>query len=307
MPNQQSDLSIRFDWNLIQSFLAVIDTGSLQAAGRQLNHSQPTIGRHVEQLENQLQLVLFERTGRALMPTDAARQLVSVARAMQSSADNVCRLVQSKDSELTGVVRIGASRMVSAHLLADIIGRIQQTTPEIDITVVSTDVVSNLLQRDADIAIRMVKPQQSSLIAKRIGSITILPCASQRYIDRRGTPTSMEDLFNHRLVGPEKDPAMLAAFAGLAQHFGKTVSDLRVAYRCDDFVAQTAAVRAGLGVGFVAQFVVQKHNDLVVLPFDMPTPALPLWLAVHREIRTTPRIRLVFDELSKHLKARLWT
>lgn len=298
---QATDL--RFDWNRMQTFLAVIDQGSLQAAARALGQSQPTMGRHIEQLEEELNVVLFERTGRALMPTNTARQLASIARSMQTGADAVSRMAQQKDLTMAGTVRISASRMVTAHMLSDIVLRLQQSAPELNIAVVSTDNVSNLLKRDADIAIRMVKPEQSDLIAKRLGHIAILPCASQSYIDRWGAPRSLDDLFNHRLIGPDKDRTYRGAFKMLAQFAGREPGEVRMVYRTDDFVAQAAAVRSGIGIGFVAQYLLPQNKALVALPLDIPIPPLPLWLAVHREIRTTPRIRLVFDELAKQLKA----
>jgi len=282
--NQAADL--RFDWNMMQTFLAVIDQGSLQGAARALSQSQPTMGRHIEQLEAQLNIALFERTGRALMPTDSARQLASVARSMQSGADAVSRMAQQQDQALEGTVRISASRMVTNHLLADIVLRMQQSAPELDIAVVSTDAVSNLLRRDADIAIRMIKPSQSDVIAKRLGHIAILPCASQSYIDRWGAPRNIVDLFNHRLIGADKDRTFLDGMATIAKQVGREPGTIRLAYRTDDFVAQAAAVKAGIGIGFVAQHLVQQNKDMVALQLNIPIPPLPLWLAVHREIRT---------------------
>jgi len=289
----------------MRSFLAVIDHGSLQAASRVLGHSQPTVGRHVEQLETQLNVVLFERTGRALMPTEMAKQIATAAQSMQVSADNIGRLIQQKDDSLAGLVRISASRMITTYLLPGIARRLQQVAPEIDLAIVSTDSVSNLLKRDADIAIRMVKPNQANLIAKRIGNLPIRPYASQSYIDRWGTPRTLPELFNHRLIGPDKDRHSLEAIGQFAKHLGKDLSSVRLIYRSDDFVAQKAAMVAGLGIGFGTHYKLFEDTGLIELPLDIPIPPLTLWLTVHREIRITPRIRLVFDELERQLKAAL--
>lgn len=287
----------------MRSFLAVIDHGSLQAASRALGNSQPTMGRHVEQLEKQLNTILFERTGRGLVPTAIAHQIAQTGRAMQSSANDVGRIVQQKDKSLSGLVRISASRMVTTHLLPGIAFRLQQLVPDIDLAVVSTDSVSNLLLRDADIAIRMVKPQQSDLIAKRIGEVKIRPYASQSYIDRWGAPRTLTDLFKHRLIGPDKDRSVKEGMKQLIQSTGHNSADVRLVYRSDDFVAQKAAIQAGLGIGFSTKYKLFEASNLVELALDIPIPSLPLWLAVHREIRTTPKIRVVFDELAKQLKA----
>jgi len=292
---------LQFDWNLMRSFLAVMDHGSLQAAARALGHSQPTMGRHVEQLESQLSVALFERTGRALMPTETARQIAITARNMQGSADNICRLVQKKDKTLKGLVRISASRVVTSLLLPSITLKIQSVAPDIDLAVVATDSVSNLLKRDADIAIRMVKPDQADVIAKRIGEINIRPCASRSYLDRWGTPKTPPELFSHRIVGPDKDSGVLKGMAQIIQHLGLDFENIRLVYRSDDFLAQRAAIRAGVGIGFAPLFHLDDDSDLIPIPIDIPIPPLPLWLAVHREIRTTPRIRTVFNEIETYL------
>jgi len=293
---------LQFDWDLVQSFLTVIDEGSLLAAARVLGRSQPTMGRHIDLLENQLGVVLFERTARALVPTDRALAVASAAREMQNGADQVCRLIQSQDETLSGVVRVSASRIVATQLLPKLMPRIQQVAPELDIAIVATDEVSNLLRRDADIAVRMVRPKQASLIAKRLGEIKIIPCASQSYINRWGLPRSPQEIFNHKLVGSDNLPEMLMGLSRLATAFGLEKDAARIVFRSDDFVTQAAAIKSGVGIGFLAQFMIDKDDAIQPLPFDLAIPALPVWLAVHREIRTTPRIRLVFDELTSLLK-----
>ena len=293
---------LRFDWSLIQTFLAVLEAGSLLGASRRLRMSQPTVGRHIEALEKQLGVDLFERTGRGLTPTGTATRLTEQARQMQQGADGLARHLQGADKSRAGLVRVSASRMIALHHLPSIVAAIQAEHEHVDIAVVASDGVTNLLRRDADIAIRMVQPQQGSLVVRRLGTIPVVPCASQHYLARWGTPKSARELLHHRLVGADRDESFRQAVAAFATAFDFDPAEIRLVYRSDDFAAQFEAVRTGLGVGFLSLAAVQKTPELVRLPVELPLPSLPVWLAVHREIRTNPRIRLVFNALADHLK-----
>jgi DNA-binding transcriptional LysR family regulator len=165
----------KFNWNLIPSFLAAHEHGSLLAAARALGTSQPTVGRHVSELETQLGSVLFERTGRGLAPTPAGQRLAKAARAMETGALALLRSVNHTKATLEGSVRISASQPVACALLPPVLARMRQSLPGILVELVASNAVSNLLRREADIALRMVQPNQSSLIAKRIGSVAAVP------------------------------------------------------------------------------------------------------------------------------------
>lgn len=294
-----------FDWDLVRSFLAVIDTGSLLAASRRLATTQPTVGRHVEALEAQLGKVLFERTGRGLTPTADARLIASHARQMQTGADQLAQAVTGSDRATSGLVRVSASVTLAQHLLPAMVGSVQAEAPDIDIAIVASDDLTNLLRRDADIAIRMVRPEQTSLIARRLGEFRILPCASRHYLDRFGVPRKLADLVSHRMVGSDRDPAFHRQMAQFALQLGIEPSQLRVSVRSDSFPTQFAAMRAGLGLGFATEYMIRNDPEVVALPFEMGLPRLPVWLVVHREIRANPRIRTVFDALARLLKAEL--
>ena len=158
-----------FDWSLVRSFLAVLEKGSLLAASRHLQLSQPTIGRHVAELESQLGLVLFDRNGRGLLPTEASYHLAESARIMQSGADQLARNVMGADLGASGTVRITASQPVSCYVLPPLLAQMRLSLPDVQVELVASNEVSNLLRREADIAVRMVQPQQASIIARRVG------------------------------------------------------------------------------------------------------------------------------------------
>lgn len=290
-------MNTNFDWTLVRSFLAALDQGSMLGAARVLQSSQPTIGRHIAELETQLGVVLFERTGRGLKPLATALRLAEAARAMEAGAHQLQRSVSSLDDAVSGTVRITASQTVACALLPPLLGRLQQELPGIQIELVSSNEVSNLLRREADIAVRMVQPDQASLVAKRIGKMAIGAYAHRSYLQRAGTPREPSELLVHALIGSDKDKDILRGFAAL----GYPVKREHFSFRSDDLMVHWHAVRSGLGIGFIADYLARTDADVVnVLPM-LKIPTLPIWLAVHREIRTSKRIRAVYDFLGDNI------
>jgi DNA-binding transcriptional LysR family regulator len=285
----------QFDWTLIRSFLAALDHGSLLAAARAIHVSQPTMGRHIAELESQLDVVLFERTGRGLLPTHMAERLADSARAMETGANQLLRNASAETKSVSGTVRITASQTVACVLLPGVLAQMRLVLPDIQIEVLASDAVSNLLRREADIALRMARPDQGSLVAKRIGEVKVCACAHNDYLRRRGIPKQMQDLLNHELIGDDQNDQIIRGFAA----FGYPVSKERFAFRTDDSMAYWRAVQVGLGIGFIADFMVRTDNQVVPLLPMMKIPPLPIWLTVHREIRTNQRIRAVYDFLAK--------
>ena len=286
-----------FNWALIQYFLAALEHGSLLGAARATGVSQPTLGRHIAELESQLKLVLFERTGRGLQPTAHALEMAEAARAMQVGAARFSRLASGAGQSVQGRVRVTASQPVACFVLPPILKRMQQALPGIEVELVVSNAVSNLLRREADIALRMVQPAQSSLVARRVGQIRLHPCASPAYLAHMGTPQTPADLLTHRLVTGDHNREVENGFEAL----GLPLGDLRYALRTDDYIAQWAAVRAGLGLGFLAHYLIADDPGIEPLLPGLSLPALPLWLTVHRELRTSARIRAVYDFLATEL------
>lgn len=287
-----------FDWRLVRSFLAALDQGSLLGAARVLRTSQPTLGRHISELESQLGVLLFERTGRGLVPTATALKLADAARGMAEGADQLARTLSGVQGKSAGTVRISASTPVAFQLLPPILLQMRQALPDIQVELVASNAVSNLLRREADIAVRMVRPDQGSLVAKKIGAVSVGAFAHRTYLARRSPIRQPLDLMGHELIGSDTDSAILEGFKAM----GFPVSKDLFAFRTDDFIVQWQAVRAGLGVGFAAEYMLR--SDPQVLPLltgQLRIPPLPMWLAVHREIRTSQRIRAVYDFLAANL------
>jgi DNA-binding transcriptional LysR family regulator len=285
----------QFDWTLVRSFLACLDHGSLLGAARATQVSQPTIGRHIAELEAQLGVVLFERTGRGLLPTATAQGLAESARAMERGANQLARSATAQDTAVSGTVRITASQTVAYVLLPPLLAQMRLVLPDIQVEVVASDAVSNLLRREADIALRMVRPDQSSLVAKRIGEVTLSAYAHLDYLRRRGIPKQPSDLLSHELIGEDHNNQLIEGFSAYGYHLAKS----NFAFRTDDRMAYWRAVQAGLGVGCVPDFLARTDNQIVPLLPMLKIPVLPVWLTVHREIRTSQRIRAVYDFLAK--------
>ena len=285
----------QFDWSLIRSFLAALDRGSLLGAAKALRASQPTIGRHIAELETQLGVVLFERTGRGLLPTDMALRLAESARAMEEGAHQFASRAAGADDAVSGTVRITASQPVACLVLPPILAQMRLALPEVQVELVSSNEVSNLIRREADIALRMVQPDQASLVVRRIAKVNVAAYAHRDYLRRRGTPRQPAELAEHELIGFDRNEGIIRA----SPAFGTSLRKENFCLRTDDLLAYWGAVRAGIGIGFVATYMARSDKQLVAVLPMLKIPPLPIWLTVHREIRTNRRIRAVYDFLAQ--------
>lgn len=285
----------RLDWALVRSYLAVMEAGSVSAAARATQGHQPTISRHLAELEAQLGVPLFERTGRGVRPTAAGLEALPAARQMQAAAEAMARSVSRGREATRGTVRVTASQVVATWLLPSLVAEFQRAEPEIAIEVVASNAVQNLLRREADIAVRMVRPDQGSLIVRKVGDVTIGAWADAGYLARMGTPRTLADLAAHRLVGFDKDESIVRAMARMG--LGLTAADF--AARTDDQVVYAQLIVAGAGIGFAADYLAARWPSLTrVLP-DLGIPPLPCWLTVHRELRANGLVRRVYEYLAE--------
>jgi DNA-binding transcriptional LysR family regulator len=144
--------------------------------------------------------------------------------------------------------------------------------PEVQVELVASNAVSNLLRREADIAIRMVQPEQATLIARRVGKVAIRACAHQDYLRRRGIPRNPTDLLSYDLIGYDLNNDILNGFSLQ----GTTVSREQFAFMTDDLIVVWQALRAGLGVGFInEQLILTKPSIVTILP-DLKIPPIPV-------------------------------
>ncbi|HVW55630.1 MAG TPA: LysR family transcriptional regulator [Rhizobiaceae bacterium] len=287
------------DWNLIKAFLAVARTGSLSAAARMLGASQPTLGRHIAELETVTGLVLFRRGRAGYELTESGIALMARAEEVADRATAFSRLALGQTTEtVSGTVRIAASEIVSAYVLPRMLERFLHDEPSIEIELVASNQVENLLRRDADIAIRMVEPAQLDLIARHVTDIPLVACAAKSYLAGRTAPRTLADLAGHELAGFDRGADIIAAFG----RYGLNVDRHAFRFRCDNQIVLWEAVRAGNGIGFGQEPLARRDPAIEIILPDLKLPSLPVWLAMHRDVRNSARIRRVADFLHAELK-----
>jgi len=287
----------RLDWSLLQTFLAVAEEGSLSGAARRLGASQPTVGRQVKAAEQQLGVALFQRRARGVALTETGAALVAPARSMAEAAQQIALTAAGRDTALSGTVRITASMIISSAHLPPIIAGLRRSEPEIEIELVPSDTTSNLLYREADIALRMFRPRQLDLVTLHLGDIALGTFAARSYVARHGLPRRPDEMAAHDVVGFDRDPAILEGFAQM----GVPVTRSFFPVRCDDNLVYWELVRAGCGIGFAQREMGLADPDLVEIDLGLPLPTLPVWLTAHEAMRETPRLRRVWRALQEGL------
>ena len=250
-------------WDELRTFFEVARDGSLSAAARRLGLTQPTVGRHIDALEDALGLTLFTRSPRGLTATPAALALAPHGDAMAAAAAALARSASSEAALDRGVVRVTASEIIGNEVLPSIFAGFHARHPGVAIELAVTNRSEDLARGDADIAVRMVRPTQSGLVARRIGSARIGLYAHRDYCARFGTPRSLADLPHHCVIGFDRDSRSFRSLGALAGGLGR--SDF--GFRCDSDVAQLAALRAGVGIGGCQEGIARRSKDLVpILP-----------------------------------------
>lgn len=286
-----------FDWNQVRAFLATVETGSLSAAARSLGLTQPTLSRQVAALERDLGVMLFERIGRSLTLTAAGSELVAAVRDMGDAARRVSLAASSQSQSIAGLVRISASDVVAAYLLPAALERLQAIAPSIQIEIIASNAVSDLMRREADIAIRHVRPTQPDLVARRCPDTTARLYAATSYLDHHGRPRSGADLAEASFIGYTDAGGLVSELN--ARGLPITGSNFR--WTTGSVVVAWEMIKQGLGPGVMFSLVADGTPDIEpVLPDIDPFP-VPMWLATHRELHTSRRIRLVFDFLADTL------
>ncbi|MCB1501183.1 MAG: LysR family transcriptional regulator [Bauldia sp.] len=287
------------DWTLWRSFLAVIRSGSLSAAARALGLTQPTLGRHIAELEAKLGIALFTRSPDGLTPTATAVDLTPQAEAMAATAASLLRLASGEAEEARGVIRLTASEIVGAEVLPPMLGAFRDAHPGVSVELVLSNVTEDLLRRQVDIAVRMVRPTQAALVARRVGSTRVGLYAHRRYLEVHGIPLTMADLRDHATIGYDTETPAIRALLATGIPFTRDV----FAFRTDSDLAALAMLRAGIGIGACQVGIARRDPDLVRVVPDGLALDLEVWVAMHEDLRPIRRMRLMFDHLAEHLSA----
>ncbi|HEY2357309.1 MAG TPA: LysR family transcriptional regulator [Phenylobacterium sp.] len=280
------------DWDLFQSLHAVLEAGTLSAAAKLRGLTQPTLGRHIETLEQRLGSPLFLRSPRGLQPTDLALELKPHLHDMSAAASAAVRDASGAADSLLGSIRITASEIVGAEVLPSMLTSFRNQHPGVVIEMMLSNINDDLSRREADIAVRMTPPSQSSLIAKKVGEVSLGFYATADYLERHGTPELLEDFDEHALIGFDSPARGIRDVPGL----NMPVSRETFSFRSDSDLAQLAATRAGFGIGVVQDGLARRYGLVHVLP-DFNLFTLGCWIVMHENLRGNRRMRLMFDHL----------
>lgn len=289
--------TVRFDWNRARAFLVTAEEGSLSAAARALGMSQPTLGRQVEALERELDVLLFDRIGKRLVLTEPGLDLLEHVRAMGDAAGRVSLAASGQSQALEGTVTISVGEMFAAYVLPSILSTLRASEPGIDLEIVATNTASDLLRREADIAIRNFRPTHPELVARKVRDMAGHLYAATSYLDRLGRPITLAKLSDADFIGFNRSPAMIDRLRPL----GLALTQKNFVLISESQLVQWALIKQGLGVGVMAELI-GDAEPLVerVLP-ELAAIMFPVWLASHRELHTSRRVRVVFDLLANEL------
>jgi DNA-binding transcriptional LysR family regulator len=283
-------------WDLYRSFLAVLRLGSLSAAARSLGLTQPTIGRHMTQLQASLNgRVLFTRSPAGLLPTAAAHELRPHAEGMAAAAAAFARMGSANVDEAAGAVRLAAADVVGVEVLPPMLSEFRKAYPNTVIELSLSNQMADLLRRDADIAVRMVRPKQKALLAKRVGKVPLQFHAHRHYLEQHGIPQRLEDLLHHTLIGFDRT----LPFSNLLAAMPLPVSRDLFAFRCDYDLAQLAALRCGFGIGICQTGIARRDPDLVPVLTKQFKVDMEVWIVMHNDLKRVSRMRLMFDHLAR--------
>ena len=297
--NTMTDKEPNWDW--YRTFLNVLETGSLSAAGRAMGLTQPTVGRHIDNLEATLALKLFTRSFDGFAPTDAAIELRPYASSVASTAAALRRVASSHGAGVRGTVRLTASEIIGVEVLPPILAALHNAHPSLTIELVLSNKVDDLLHREADIAVRMVRPSQDALVAKRVGGAELGLYAHKQYLAKRGVPRSMNELPSHAMIGYDQENAFIRKFQEQYPVFSRAA----LAFRSDSDLAQLGAIRAGLGIGVCQSALAAKDSAIVRVLKTKFSVTLDTWLAMHEDLRESPRCAVTFAALATGLVAYL--
>lgn len=286
------------EWESQRVFLAVLRSGSLSGAARLLNIAQATARRRIEKLEASVGVSLFLRTPAGLQPTAAARELGSHVEAMDAAARAFSRRAGAGAQADEGAVRITSSDLLGVEVLPLMLLRIRQAMPAVRLELSVQDRLEALPRQEADIAVRLLRPSEANVVARRVGALRVGVYATAACIQAHGRPQSRAQLRALPMIGPDR---RLADRRRLAEQ-GVIDADQDFAVACDHHVAQFAALKAGLGFGVCPRQLARPLGLVAVLEEEIGFD-VDVWIAMHGDLRRVKRVAGVFDALARELDA----
>ncbi len=289
--------AVSFDWNQVRAFLATAEEGSLSAAARALDSTQPTLSRQVSALERALGVTLFERGHRSMTLTVPGVELLEHVREMGEAATRISLVASGQSQAVEGQVTITATELVATYHLPQIVARIRKEAPLVELEILASNRVRDLGRREADIAIRHARPEHGELIAKRVAIMTARLFAATAYLDRVGRPESVDDLQRLDFVGLDDPDRMVVELSSR----GVPITRDQIKIHTSSSTVLLALLEQGAGVSITTMAMAEPRGTLEVVLPSLPPIEVPVWLVTHRELHTSRRIRFVFDLLAEEL------
>ncbi len=284
-------------WVWLRSLVAVVNTGSLSAAARATRTTQPTVGRHIRALEQRLGETLFDRRPDGLVPTPRGTEIYERAAAVDEAITGLTVSIGSQREEISGIVRITSSMYFTVEMLPTLLSPLLRDNPRLQIELIPSDDVRNLLRREADVAVRLARPDQPGVITAKVGEVTLGLYAHRDYLARRGTPRTARQFSGHDLIGYED----VATTVGRLGEVGLPLDPAQVRIYSENLLTHVAMLRAGCGIGACDVRIADRDPELQRIMPRLDVARWPVWLAAHDDLHRSRRFRLVFD----HLVARL--
>ena len=287
----------RLDWSWLRDFGVVAEAGSLSEAARVLGVSQPTLTRRMAAFEEQLGAEVLRRGPRGIELTETGEVILEPIRRMRDEASVVDVAATGRDAALEGTVRVSATEGLADYWCTPTLLEFQRAHPAIRIEIDVSNRNANLLRREADIALRLMRSRQQELVARRVGDVALGLYAAMSYLERRGRPESIDALASHSCVG--FDESIVNTDAG--RWVERLAGPGRPVFRSTSLITQLQAIRCGWGIGITSVFIAAKIGGLErVLP-DLGH-SLEVWLVTHPGLRRSARIRAVYDFLAERFE-----
>jgi DNA-binding transcriptional LysR family regulator len=287
------------DWDDLRFFLAIVRHGNLSAAARELNVTQPTVGRRLASLESSLGVRLLSRTPDGYVLTLAGQDVRAKAERLETEAHALERTVGGRDTRLQGTVRVTCAETMAAHVLAPCFAALQRQHTDILVELIPDARELSLSMREAELSVRLTQSEQHDLVVRRIGSLAFGLYASREYIGRYGEPELEDGCRGHHVIGQFNDVENAPQFDWLSA----ATSHARLVFQTNSHEAAVSAALHGAGLACLARFRADHEDALVRLLPGKAAPSTGIWLVVHKDNRDTPRIRAVMTHIATSVGA----
>ena len=289
--------ALSFDWNQVRAFLATAEHGSFSAAARALKTTQPTVGRQVASLEHSLGLALVERSATGLVLTRAGLALLEHVRTMGDAAARISLVAEGQSSALSGKVTVSATDLMSATQLPKLLAPLRKKAPGITLQILPSNDLSDLMRREADIAIRHVRPEHPELIARHMGDFRANLYAASSLLDECGRPAELDEIADVPMIGYADRERQMDPLVAM----GLPIAADRLVATASSWIVNWEMVKAGFGASLLPEALCDAQLGVEKVYLALPSIEFPVWLVTHRELKTSGHIRVVFDVLADGL------